>query len=142
MKKFDYYQPRSLEEAFSIMEGLHGEARYVAGGTDVIVGIKQRALAPGALVSLRAVEELKGISFNGGLAMGSMTLFRVLERDARVGRDYPALGEAASLVANPQTNTYVLVRDIVVDWIKDNSPFTPPDPTVEQRITAYGTPPS
>lgn len=47
-----------------------------------------------------------------------------------------------TLPLNPQVNTYVLVRDIVVDWCKANSPFTPPDPVVEQRITALGTPPS
>lgn len=46
-----------------------------------------------------------------------------------------------TLPLNPQTNTYVLVRDLVVNWTKANSPFTPPDPTVEQRITALGTPP-
>jgi len=58
--------------------------------------------------------------------------------------DFMAAGgdEYDTLAANPQTNTYVLVRDIVVDWCKANSPFTPPDPAVEQRITALGTPPS
>ena len=42
----------------------------------------------------------------------------------------------------PQVDTYVLVRDIVVDWTKANSPFAPPDPAVELRMTALGTPPS
>jgi 2',3'-cyclic-nucleotide 2'-phosphodiesterase (5'-nucleotidase family) len=50
--------------------------------------------------------------------------------------------EYFTLAANPQTNTYALVREIVVDWVKANSPFTPPDPAIEQRITAFGTPPS
>jgi 2',3'-cyclic-nucleotide 2'-phosphodiesterase (5'-nucleotidase family) len=58
--------------------------------------------------------------------------------------DFMAVGgdEYFTLAANPQTNTYVLVRDIVVDWTKANSPFTPPEPAIEQRITALGTPPS
>jgi 2',3'-cyclic-nucleotide 2'-phosphodiesterase (5'-nucleotidase family) len=57
--------------------------------------------------------------------------------------DFMANGgdEYDTLAANPQSNTYALVRDIVVDWVKANSPFTPPDPAVEQRITALGTPP-
>jgi 2',3'-cyclic-nucleotide 2'-phosphodiesterase (5'-nucleotidase family) len=46
-----------------------------------------------------------------------------------------------TLPANPQLNTYVLVRDIVVDWVKAAGCFDPPDPAVEQRITALGTPP-
>jgi 2',3'-cyclic-nucleotide 2'-phosphodiesterase (5'-nucleotidase family) len=47
-----------------------------------------------------------------------------------------------TLAANPKTDTYVLVRDIVVTWTQTYSPFTPPDPAVEQRITITGTPPS
>jgi 2',3'-cyclic-nucleotide 2'-phosphodiesterase (5'-nucleotidase family) len=50
--------------------------------------------------------------------------------------------EYYTLAVNPQMNTYILVRDIVVDWVKANSPFAAPDPAIEQRITAFGTPPS
>jgi 5'-nucleotidase/UDP-sugar diphosphatase len=50
--------------------------------------------------------------------------------------------EYFTLAANPQNNTYLLVRDLVVDWVKLAGCFDPPDPAVEQRITAYGTPPS
>ncbi len=46
-----------------------------------------------------------------------------------------------TLADNPQVNTYVLVRDLVISWSHDFSPFTPPDPAVEKRITALGTPP-
>ncbi len=57
--------------------------------------------------------------------------------------DFMANGgdEYFTLAANPQVNTYVLVRDIVVSWVQSYSPFTPPDPAVEQRITVLGTPP-
>jgi 5'-nucleotidase/UDP-sugar diphosphatase len=57
--------------------------------------------------------------------------------------DFMAVGgdEYDTLAANPQVNSYVLVRDLVVGWVKANSPFTPPDPAVEQRITISGTPP-
>ena len=48
----------------------------------------------------------------------------------------------STLAASPQTDTGVVIRDIVVNWVMDNSPFTPPDPSVEQRITALGSPPS
>ena len=57
--------------------------------------------------------------------------------------DFIAVGgdDYTTLAANPQVNSYVLIRDLVVDWVKANSPFTPPDPAVEQRITITGTPP-
>ena len=48
----------------------------------------------------------------------------------------------ATLPLNPQVNSYVLVRDLIVNWVRAHSPFTPPDPAVELRITALGTPPA
>ena len=57
--------------------------------------------------------------------------------------DFMANGgdEYITLAAAPQVNTYVLVRDLVVDWVIAFSPFAPPDPAIELRITSYGTPP-
>ncbi len=102
MKAFDYHTPQNLKEAYGLMEKHQGRARYIAGGTDVIVRIKQRAIEPEALVSLRHIEDLRGIHWNGGLRLGSMTLFRDIERDERIARDYPALHRAVSVLANPQ----------------------------------------
>ncbi len=102
MKRFDYYRPQTLKEAFSLMEKLKGHAKYIAGGTDILVRIKQKAIQPDALVSLTGVSTLNNISHNGGLSLGSMTPFRDLERDPVIARKYPALAQAVSLLANPQ----------------------------------------
>ena len=78
------------------------------------------------------------IDLSTGLALEPATTYYVAVNDfmANGGDEYD------TLAANPQVNTYELVRDLVVDWVWAYSPFTPPDPAVEQRITAYGTPPS
>jgi len=78
------------------------------------------------------------VDLSTGLPLDPGTTYYVAVNDfmAVGGDDYD------TLAANPQVNTYVLVRDIVVDWVKANSPFAPPDPAVELRITALGTPPS
>ena len=102
MKKFDYHMPESLQEAFRLMESQRGRARYIAGGTDVIVRIKQRAIEPDALVSLRHIRDLAGVHWNGGLRLGSTTVFRDIERDPEIARAYPALHRAVSVLANPQ----------------------------------------
>ena len=74
---------------------------------------------------------------NSGLPLDPGTTYYVAVNDfmANGGDEY------FTLAANPQVNSYVLVRDLVVDWVRANSPFTPPDPAVEQRITALGTAP-
>jgi 2',3'-cyclic-nucleotide 2'-phosphodiesterase (5'-nucleotidase family) len=77
------------------------------------------------------------IDLSTGLPLDPATTYYVAVNDfmAAGGDGYVTLG------ANPQTNTYVLVRDIVVTWVQTYSPFTPPDPAVEQRMTITGTPP-
>jgi 5'-nucleotidase/UDP-sugar diphosphatase len=77
------------------------------------------------------------IDLNTGLPLDPSATYQVAVNDfmANGGDDYD------TLAANPQSNTYVIVRDLVVNWVKANSPFTPPDPAVEQRITALGTAP-
>jgi carbon-monoxide dehydrogenase medium subunit len=102
MHRFEYHQPKTLEEAFGLMEKRKGEAEYVAGGTDVIVGIKQRVRRPKVLISLRGVEGLGFIRDNGAITIGSMTLFRDLERHDGIRQGFPALYRAVSLLANPQ----------------------------------------
>jgi len=102
MKSFDYYQPQSLKEAYRLMEKAAGSAKYIAGGTDILWRIRQKAVEPDALISLRGIEGLKGIHQNGGLSLGGMTLVREVERHSGIARDYPALMQAASVLANPQ----------------------------------------
>ena len=77
------------------------------------------------------------IDLSTGLPLDPGTTYYVAVNDfmAAGGDGYTTLG------ANPQVNTYVLVRDIVVTWVQTYSPFTPPDPAVEGRMTITGTPP-
>lgn len=78
------------------------------------------------------------IDLSTGLALEPGTTYFVAVNDfmAAGGDGYEIFAE------NPQVNSYVLVRDMVVDWVRASPPFSPPDPAVEQRITAFGTPPS
>lgn len=109
MKKFDYHMPESLKEAYGLMEKHPGRARYIAGGTDVIVRMRARVMEPDALVSLRHIDELQGVHWNGGLELGSMTLFRNIERDVEIARAYPALAQAVRVLANPQVRNVATI---------------------------------
>jgi CO/xanthine dehydrogenase FAD-binding subunit len=102
MKRFDYYQPESLKEAYGLVEKLGDGARYIAGGTDIIWRIKKKVIATDALISLRGIGALKGIKDNGVVSLGSMTVFRDIERDPLIAREFPSLAKAVSVLANPQ----------------------------------------
>ena len=109
MKRFEYYQPRTLDEAFERMGNLKGAGKYVAGGTDVIVRLKQRALKVDALVSLRGIAGLGDIAHNGALSLGGCALFRDIERNEVIARDFPALHQAVSMLANPQVRNVATI---------------------------------
>ncbi|MFZ0448464.1 MAG: hypothetical protein WAL98_04415 [Desulfatiglandaceae bacterium] len=51
MKKFDYYQPQDLGETLNPMEKLGGNARYIAGGTGLIVRIRDLPITPERILS-------------------------------------------------------------------------------------------
>ncbi len=110
MKRYEYYQPRNLHEAFGLMEKYEGRARYVAGGTDAMIRVKQEIWQPEALISLRWIADLRGIKKTGNfLRIGSMTLWEEIETDPLVASHCPALAEAASMVANPQIRNVATV---------------------------------
>ncbi len=102
MKRFEYLRPRAIEEAFELKERYGKEAEYIAGGTDILIKIKKRAISPSTLISLRNIDKLKGIKENGELVIGSMTTLRELEKHSTIKERYPCLWNAVYQLANPQ----------------------------------------
>lgn len=137
MKKFRYFQPRDLNEAFSITEEFEGKARYIAGGTDVLVRMKQRGLSPEALVSLRGIEALNDIQAEGDLTVGSMVLLRDLERDEGISSDYPALSEAVRQLANPQVRNVATIGGNLCN-AAPSADCAPPLIVMEARLLLEG----
>ena len=94
MKKFDYFKPKTLEEALRLL-AQHGEkAKWIAGGTDVIVMIKQKAMAPDVLISLQGIPGLDRIQYNGSLSLGPMVTHRAIEKSAVIRENFSALADA------------------------------------------------
>ncbi len=97
---FSVVAPTSLAAALAALA--EPEARLVAGGTDLMVNLRHGIGAPRTLVDARGVAELRGIAAQGGgLAIGAAVTLAELAEDARVGGRWPALAEAARLVAAP-----------------------------------------
>lgn len=101
MKHIDYHRPSSLAELWEIKDKIPG-ARFIAGGTDILVKIKNRVIDPPALISLRAVKELHGISVDNGARIGAMTTINELIRRPELASRYPVLVEAAHRLGSMQ----------------------------------------
>jgi len=102
MKKFDYFKPKTFDEALSLLAQYGGKAKVIAGGTDVIVMIKQKAMAPDVLISLRGIPGLDQIQYNGSLSIGSMVTHRAIEKSEVIRKNFSALVDAVDYLGSVQ----------------------------------------
>jgi carbon-monoxide dehydrogenase medium subunit len=98
----EYFEPKTLGEALSYLDKHGAEAKVIAGGTDVMVDIKFKE-EPGALVNIKKLPGLSGVTENGGsLRIGALTTIRDLETNALVRERLPVLWEASHQFASLQ----------------------------------------
>jgi carbon-monoxide dehydrogenase medium subunit len=101
MSNFDYFKPQSLDEAWELYKKFPG-SWYIAGGTDLMVKIKNREVRPPALISLRSIRELPGIEIGEKTRIGAMTTITDLVNHPELGRVFPVLTRAAKRIGSPQ----------------------------------------
>ena len=103
MPSFEVHHPTTVAEAVALHEQL-GDARYLAGGTDLLPNLKHHLHAPAHLVALHQVPELRGLRHDddGALHLGALTSLHTLATDPIVRGHAPALAAAASMIAGPQ----------------------------------------
>lgn len=102
MKKFDYLKPKTLEEALSLLNQYGEKAKLIAGGTDVIVMIKQKKMAPEVLISLQEVPGLNRMEYNGSLKIGPMVTHRAIEKSEIIRKQFTALTDAVDVLGSVQ----------------------------------------
>jgi xanthine dehydrogenase iron-sulfur cluster and FAD-binding subunit A len=98
-----YFRPRTLEEATEILAQRAGEVKPIAGGTDILVRVKDGQHQPGALFDLTGVEELRGIQERDDhIYIGAGATHTEMMRSPLVARYAPALPYACAVVGGPQ----------------------------------------
>lgn len=103
MRVLDYYQPLDLNEALVYLHKSPYKTKLLAGGTDLIIQMRERSVEADYIVDLANVPELKGVTREGdNLIIGSMVTFVELERHQLINEHIPLLAEAAGAVGSPQ----------------------------------------
>jgi carbon-monoxide dehydrogenase medium subunit len=103
MMDFEYFSPCSLEEALSLLDIRQG-AKILAGGTDLIVQMKERRIRPAALIDVKKVPELNRLAWEEGdrLFIGAAVPLSRLIAYPPLRQRFPILLEACSLVGSMQ----------------------------------------
>jgi len=110
MQAFEYRTPKSLKEVQQDLKQFGSDAKLIAGGTALMIMMKQRLVHPACLISLRSVRGLNGIAEkNGGLAIGGATTHRAVENSPIVKRRLPLLAETYHHVATVRVRNMATV---------------------------------
>ena len=103
------YDLKALYEAQSVQDAVrlrleHPEAQILAGGTDVLVQMREGKRAGKERISIYGLDELRGVSIDGeeNIRIGSLTSFSHITRDPVIQKYINVLGEAVDMVGGPQ----------------------------------------
>lgn len=100
MISFEYRTPKNLKEVHATLKEFGTDAKLIAGGTALVIMMKQRLVRPSCLVSLRDLRGLNAIELkDGGLRIGGLATHREVEDSSLVRRRLPMLAETFHHVA-------------------------------------------
>jgi len=118
MINIDYKKPESMEEAFGLLKEYGPDGRLIAGGTDVMIKLKEGRISPRCLISLRHLKGLDHITEQDGeLRIGSMVTHRMLEVSTLIGKKYPIIIDAVSNIGSVQIRNVATVGGNIVNAV-------------------------
>ncbi len=102
LPQFEYLRPASLADALSLLGESSGRAAILAGGTDLMANLSQRLNQADRLISIRSLDELRGIELasDGSLRIGAGTTLTELTEHAGLAAGWPMLADAITAVAS------------------------------------------
>lgn len=98
------FQPTSTREAIEVLRKNGPGGHLLAGGTDLIIAIKEKGLLPRYVVDLKRIPSLSGIRENpdGTITLGALTTMREIETSPLIRQRYPFLAQSAAEVGSIQ----------------------------------------
>lgn len=104
MKEFSYERPESLEEALQVLADSGPDAEILAGGTDLVIAMRDRWKQPSVVIDLKRIAELHpSLAWSGDTVRLSATAtMSEVVGDEQINQHFPALVEAAVVVGSVQ----------------------------------------
>jgi carbon-monoxide dehydrogenase medium subunit len=115
MIRFEYLEPATLAEAVSLLGRHAGRASVLAGGTDLLVEIKEQLRRPDYVVNIKRIAGIDAFAYDekDGLRIGALVTARTLETSPLVLQKYPGLAQAARELGSIQIrNRATLVGNV------------------------------
>ena len=127
MIDFEYHNPTSLDEVFELLDQYGEDARVMAGGTALVIQMKQRLVQPAHVIGLRRVGSLNTIEkTSDGVRIGALCTQRQIENNPIVAGELPLLADTFRKVATPRIRNMATIGGGLVN----GDPNQDPPPTL------------
>lgn len=102
LQELEYFKPQTLGEAVELLNKYGKDIRVLAGGTDLIIALKDKIAVCSCLMDIKAIKELQNISYSDseGLSIGAAVCLNDIIASDAVKINYPILVGAAKTLAN------------------------------------------
>jgi len=104
LPRFKYLAPKTIKEVCKLLSQYKGRVKIIAGGTDLLVKMKDRELTPQYLVGIKKIESLDYIHYNPvtGLRIGTLTSNQSVANSPIIREKFAILSKAAEEIGSPQ----------------------------------------
>lgn len=111
MREFEYFEPATIDEAVALLHNCKGKASVLAGGTDLLVQIKEHVRHPDHVVNIKKLPGLDDLVYDEekGLRIGALVTTRAVETSPVVRKLYPSLAKAVTDFASIQVRNRATV---------------------------------
>jgi carbon-monoxide dehydrogenase medium subunit len=100
--RFDYLEPRTIEEAVSLLVQYEDRVKMIAGGTDLMNQIRLKRIKPQCVMDISYIPGLDHIQYDGDgrLSIGALATIRSIEMSAEIREGHPVVSQAAGLLGS------------------------------------------
>ncbi|MCK4369262.1 MAG: xanthine dehydrogenase family protein subunit M [Dehalococcoidales bacterium] len=108
MREFEYFAPKTVKEALSLLSQYEEEAEIIAGGQSLLVIMRQGLFTPKYLIDVKGISALDYINRDEGkgLRIGALTIHRAIEKSPIIQRHFKVLSEMEGNLATIQTRNW------------------------------------
>ncbi len=108
IKNFEYFAPKTIEEAISLLARYKDESKIIAGGQSMLILMRQGLIAPEYVIDIKSISAMDYINFdeNEGLRIGALTPHRAIETSPLIRDGFSVLSEMEQNVASVETRNW------------------------------------
>lgn len=123
---YEYHAPKTKAEALDLLADIGDKAKILAGGTDLVIMLKEKMIAPEHVINVAEIEELAGINFTAdGVEIGAGTKISDIGASKELDKEYHALCYAADQLGSYQVRTMATIGGNIAHSLPAGETHTP-----------------